>query len=342
MAITSKEVPGSSPKFLSKSRSLDVDCIAYDLEDSVAPAQKATARLNIRHLLEQPRPSGIREQAVRINSVESGLALDDLTEVLQSPNLDTLVVPKVQSASDLHFIQDVIRHHRPSSSPSPTPRSSDDDDNSPRPLTILALIESARSLVSLSEICSSTAHLDGLIFAAEDFALDLSLTRTPSLSEFLYARSAIVTAARAHNLASTIDLVCTAYSNTQGRTTTTTPASTTTTTATEGVDANEILASECTAGKTLGFNGKQCIHPLQVATVQRTFSPSDDELTWATRVVIAGQKAATQGRGSWGLDGKMVDAPVVGKASAVVARAEACGLDVEAERKKWTGVVEPE
>lgn len=67
---------------LDKSRGLSVDCIAYDLEDSVTPGKKAEARLNIRRLLDQPRVEGIREQAVRINAVETGLALDDLTEVV--------------------------------------------------------------------------------------------------------------------------------------------------------------------------------------------------------------------------------------------------------------------
>jgi citrate lyase subunit beta-like protein len=78
-------VPGSSAKFIEKSRNLSVDCIAYDLEDSVAPGKKVEARKQLRHLFEQPRSKTIREQAVRINSVDSGLALDDLTEVVRSP-----------------------------------------------------------------------------------------------------------------------------------------------------------------------------------------------------------------------------------------------------------------
>ncbi len=77
-------VPGSSQKMLDKSRSLAVDCIAYDLEDSVTPGKKAEARSNIRKVLDQPRAAGIKDQAVRINSVESGLALDDLTEVVRN------------------------------------------------------------------------------------------------------------------------------------------------------------------------------------------------------------------------------------------------------------------
>jgi citrate lyase subunit beta-like protein len=75
-------VPGSSMKFLEKSRGLTVDCVAYDLEDSVTPSKKPEARQNLRQFLARERAPGIREQAVRINAVDSGLALDDLTEVV--------------------------------------------------------------------------------------------------------------------------------------------------------------------------------------------------------------------------------------------------------------------
>jgi citrate lyase subunit beta-like protein len=160
-------VPGSSQRFLDKSRTLNVDTVAYDLEDSVTPGKKAEARALVRKAIDQDIPSGIKERAVRINSVGSGLALADLEEVLKSPNLTTLVVPKVDSPSDLTFINDVIAHSR--------------SKEHTTPICILALIESAKSLSSLSEICRATPHLlSGLIFAAEDFALDMSITRTPS------------------------------------------------------------------------------------------------------------------------------------------------------------------
>ena len=68
---------------LEKSRGLIVDCVAYDLEDSVTPGKKAEARLNIRSFLAQTRPKGVKENAVRINAVETGLALEDLTEVVR-------------------------------------------------------------------------------------------------------------------------------------------------------------------------------------------------------------------------------------------------------------------
>lgn len=229
---------------------------------------------------------------------------------LKAPNVDAIVIPKVNSASDLHFVTDVIRHTHPSRHPT-TPSSSN---TGTPPIKLLALIESAKALSDLSSICKATPYLSGLIFAAEDFALDLSLTRTPSLTEFLYARSAIATACRAHNLPSTIDLVCTSYKGEAGMRT---------------------LEEECLGGKGLGFNGKQCIHPSQVEITQRAFAPDEKEVEWAVRVVIADEKADRQGRGAWTLDGKMIDVPVVGKAKAIVSKAKVCGFDVDQLRENW-------
>jgi citrate lyase subunit beta-like protein len=296
-------IPGSSQRFLDKSRTLTADCIAYDLEDSVTPGKKAEARSLVRKALDTTIPDGIKERAVRINSVGSGLALADLEEVVKSENLTTLVVPKVESASDLTFISDVLAHSRSKSLL-----------ESKGQISILALIESARSLTNLSEICRAAPHLlQGLIFAAEDFALDMSITRSRSLSEFLYARQQIATYARAHDLPSTIDLVATAYKS-------------------EGDD--EGLRRECEEGKGMGYNGKQCIHPSQVATVQSIYGPSDKEVEWAVRIVIAQKKAEEMGKGAWSLDGKMIDAPVEGKARRIVDWARAIGFDVQSLQEK--------
>lgn len=291
-------------RFLEKSRNLTADSIAYDLEDSVAPSRKPTSRQNILSILNRERSPSIREQAVRINSVTSGFCLDDLTTVLRGTHLDCLVVPKVDSPSDLHFVTDVLRHTLPARhSPSST-----------NPVKIVALVESARSITDLNAICQASPYLSGLTFAAEDFALDLSITRTPSLQEFTYARSAIVTAARAFNIPSALDLVSTTF---------------------RGEEGKRALAEESENGKRFGFNGKQCIHPDQVGTVQSVFSPSEQEVEWAVRIVIADGKADAQGRGAWTLDGKMIDVPVVGKAKAIVAKAEVCGIDVAALQEKF-------
>ncbi|KAH9840480.1 citrate lyase beta subunit [Teratosphaeria destructans] len=298
-------VPGSSMRFLEKSRGIQaLDSVAYDLEDSVTPTKKPEGRRNILEILNRDRVPGIREQAVRINSVGSGFALDDLTEILQGKHLDCIVVPKVDAPSDLHFVTDVLKQELPERHAK----------GSKNPVKIVALVESAKSVMDLDKICKASPYLSGLTFAAEDFALDLSIIRTPDLHEFTYARSAIVTAARAHDLPSTLDLVSTTF---------------------RGEEGQKFLRRESENGKRFGFNGKQCIHPDQVGTVQEVFSPSPEEAEWAVRCLIADAKADAQGRGAWTLDGKMIDVPVVGKARAIVAKAEVCGIDVKGLREKF-------
>ena len=199
-------------------------------------------------------------------------------------------MPKVSSAADLKFVIDAVQ----------------------KPVKVLALIESALAIQNLASICASP-HLSGLIFAAEDFALDLSLTRTPSLREFLYARSAVVTAGVAAKIPSLIDLVHTQYGDAKA------------------------LQEESLDGKRLGFNGKQVIHPSQIEPVQEVFSPSREEITWATKIVIIAEKAEVTGKGAWGLDGKMIDAPVIAKAHAIIERAKRCGNDIAKVRQAWKG-----
>lgn len=309
---------------LTKSLGLTSDNVTYDLEDSVTPHEKPNARQALaKHLSAlssspSSRPKGIGEIAARINAVSTPYALEDLQTLGKEPGLDAIVVPKVNTASDLTFVADVLRHVAPQR------YSQEGGPQAQQPVKLLALIESAEAVLNLGSICrAGTAPgvgLSGLIFAAEDFSLDLSLTRTPSLKEFLYARSAIATHARAFGLPSTIDLVCTTF---------------------RGDEGVRRLREECADGKGMGFNGKQCIHPSQVEVVQGAFAPSDGEVEWSVRVVVAdekaskGDRAGEAGRGAWTLDGKMIDAPVVGRAKAVVARAERCGFDVDGMRERW-------
>ncbi|EXL67969.1 citrate lyase subunit beta-like protein [Fusarium oxysporum f. sp. conglutinans race 2 54008] len=193
---------------LLKSLGIKSDNMTYDLEDSVIPSMKESARTHLKtHLDGMDRnPAFMSEVAVRVNAVSTTFALEDIRMLASSPRLNAIVVPKVESAADLTFVTEALRHVAPERQ---AIGSSD-------PIKIIALIESARAVMNLSSICRASPYLDGLAFAAEDFALDLSITRTPSLKEFLYARSAIVTAARAYDVASVIDLVCTSYHGDKG------------------------------------------------------------------------------------------------------------------------------
>lgn len=205
---------------------------------------------------------------------------------------------------------DVIRHVTPQAdeSPSSPPR---------QPLQIIALVESALGLSNIHSICR-TGHvlgLSGLAFAAEDFAADLSLSHLPDRRELLFARSSLVTAARAHSIPSIVDMVSTSVrSDSQGKTD---------------------LFNDCVEGRALGFNGKQCIHPSQVSIVQERFSPSDLELEWAVRIEAGDVKSRKEGKGAWKLDGKMVDVPVVKKAERLLQRAVDCGISLESLRNKY-------
>ncbi|KAI0483083.1 beta subunit of citrate lyase [Xylariaceae sp. FL0804] len=301
-------VPASSPRMLEKSLGLRCDTVAYDLEDSVTPDRKADARRALgAHLGNlHTRPPSVREVAVRINAPSTPYAISDARMAARLPAVDAVVVPKVNSAADLDLVAQVLD----------AGEREREREGEQQPVRLLALIESARAVVDLRAICAAGGgRLSGLVFAAEDFALDLSLTRTPALTEFLYARSAVATQARAAGLESTIDLVCTAYRGDEGR---------------------ARLEEECRNGRGLGFNGKQCIHPTQLEAVHRLFSPAEAEVEWAVRVLAADAKAAAGGRGAWTLDGHMVDAPVVGRARALVEKARLCDhLDVAGLEEKW-------
>lgn len=329
-------VPASRTKFLEAALGRPTDNITLDLEDSVVPSAKDLARERLNKFLKTvpPRPaadSGARrpELAVRINDVSTRwFAKDILTAIKGSDIVDTIVVPKVNRPEDLHVVQQVIEHHAPwRLTSSKNPRAPEKEPAPPR-IKILALIESARAIMDLRSIVNayslhnergatedpSRPKLAGLIFAAEDFALDMGITRSKGLSEMLYARSAVVTAAKAAKLESAIDLVCTSYGIER--------------------DGVKILKEECDNGRAMGFTGKQCIHPSQLETVNQKFRPSQEALEWAARVVIGNERAEENGLGAWNLDGSMIDRPVSEKAKWTLKFAESCGMDVAAVMEK--------
>lgn len=195
--------------------------MTYDLEDSVTEDLKPRARTALkRHLAALPgQRTAFGEVAVRINALTTRHAVDDLEAVVALPAVDAIVIPKVQTAAEIFLVEDVIRHVAPD-----------------RTVKLLALIESAKAIVNLPSICAASPRLKGLIFAAEDYSLDLSLARTTDMTEMLYARSAVVTAARAFEMESAIDVVFTKFRE---------------------PDAEKSFLAECQNGKRLGFNGKR-------------------------------------------------------------------------------------
>jgi citrate lyase subunit beta-like protein len=270
-------MPGDDLKKIKKGISLGVDSVIMDLEDGVALNRKAEARSTIAAAL-RDLDFGRCERLVRINPIGSGLEKDDLRAILPLKP-DGIVVPKVDRAEQVTWVGQQIGE---------------------RNIRLLALIESAQSVLNLKEIAAADPHLDALIFGSEDFAGSLGATRTRRGEEILYARSAIVLHAAAFSLQA-IDTLVTDFSD-------------------------EVrLIEDAQLGAQLGFAGKLAIHPRQVDPIQAAFTPTAEQIAEARRIVQAHDEQQAQGAGAFALDGKMIDMPIVKAAQQVLAKARAAG-----------------
>jgi citrate lyase beta subunit len=279
-------MPGDDRHKIEKASGLGVDCICMDIEDGVAANRKEEARVTIREALEN-LDFGESERLVRINPVGSRLEGDDLAAILPG-RPDGIVIPKVQSAGAIREISSRLAQVEHENG-WPAGR-----------IVLLALIETARGIVNLKEISNSDPRLQALIFGAEDLAGDIGAIRTRAGWEIFYARSAVAIHAAAYHLQA-IDMVF--------------------------MDLNDIeeLIKEAQEGARMAYSGKQAIHPRQVAPVQEAFSPAEEAIAQALRVVEAAKVHQSEGRGAFALDGKMIDAPVVKEAEWILARARAIG-----------------
>lgn len=279
-------MPGDDMHKIQKATTLGVDCICMDIEDGVALNRKAEARSTIVQAL-KTLDFGRSERLVRVNPVGSGLIEEDLNAVLPAQP-DGLVLPKVANAEQILWVSWKLDQIEAANS---WPDGS---------IILLALIETAKGVVNLREIAGSTARLQGLIFGAEDLAGDIGAVRTREGWEIFYARSAVVTHAAAFGLQA-LDMVF--------------------------MDLRDIAAlrEECQQAARMAYTGKQAIHPNQIGPIQEAFTPSEEAIAHAQRVVEAAAQNQRQGTGAFTLDGKMVDAPVVRAAEWVLERARAAG-----------------
>lgn len=279
-------MPGDEIRKITKATTLGVDCICMDIEDGVALNRKADARATIVEAL-GTLDFGRAERLVRINPIGSGLEEDDLRAVLPA-RPDGLVLPKVGDAESVRQIDRLLTE---------TEREHGWQEGQ---MVLLALIETARGVVNLKEIVQSSPRLQALIFGAEDLAGDIGAVRTREGWEIFYARSAVVTHAAAYGLQA-LDMVY--------------------------MDLQDIasLRKESMEAARMAYTGKQAIHPNQIGPIQEAFSPSDEAIAHARRVVEAAAQNQAAGVGAFNLDGKMVDAPVVRAAERVLERAQAAG-----------------
>ena len=274
-------VPATRWKMAEKALASEADAVFLDLEDAVAPDSKAAARGDVVSALKELDWQG-RLRLYRANALDTPYFYRDLIEVVEEAgdSLDAVMIPKVNRPEDLHVASTLL---------SQLELAMDLDMGK---IKLEAQIESAEGLTNVGSIASATGRLEALHFGPGDFAASVSM---PQMSigvmdewdevypghRFHYAMQRIVVAARAAGLR-VLDGPVADYSDEEG------------------------LRRSCLIARSLGFDGKWCIHPAQIAVVNETFSPTDREVEWARKVVAAYEEANTTG--SVSVDGQMVDA----------------------------------
>lgn len=280
-------MPGDNWKMITKSVTIGVDSICMDMEDGTAITQKAEARATIARAL-QELDFGRSEKLARINSIGSGWEKDDIDAVLPY-RPDGIVIPKVESFEHVDWANRIIEAAELKYG---WPINS---------ISILIGVETAKGIMNLKEIAAHPRFaLRGIIFGGEDFAASIGATRTKEATELLYARQAVAVARAANDLQA-IDIVTIDYKDI------------------------EALRIESEFGARLGYSGKQIIHPAQVEPAQTAFTPNDEAIAHAKRIVETFEASQKEGKGAYSLDGKMIDMPLLKSAQKVLERARAAG-----------------
>lgn len=279
-------VPGDSERKFEKGASSGADALIFDLEDAVAPTMKDDARQLVSSLIEAGEE---RDWSflVRMNPLSSGRALADLAAVVR-PGLDGVVVPKVQAARDLIEISHYI---------SALEVRADMEPGSVK--LIVVATETASATLSLADYHAPVDRLVGLTWGAEDLAAEIGATRNKLPNDqwtmpFQIARTQALFAATAAGVAA-IDTLYADYKDTDG------------------------LAKSCQESRRDGFIGRIAIHPGQVETINREFTPSEDDVKLARRIVDAFD--ANPDAGTLGINGAMYDIPHLKAAKRTLAAA---------------------
>jgi citrate lyase subunit beta/citryl-CoA lyase len=282
-------VPGDSEKKLDKARGSGADALLIDLEDSISPERKETARtVTLAFLNDFGQATRRPRLFVRVNGLASGLIDDDLAVIEGRP--DGIVLPKAEGGAavthaDAKLTAREAMHGLPDGH-----------------VQILALAtETAKALFLAGTFAASSPRLIGLTWGAEDLSAELGAEANRDadgrfLDPYRLARSLCLAGAAAAEVQA-IDTVYIDFRNTVG------------------------LRRECEEARRDGFTGKMAIHPGQVEVINDVFTPTPDAVARAQKVVAA--FAAEPGAGVVGIDGVMYDRPHLAKARQLLARAEA-------------------
>ena len=291
-------VPGSSEKMMTKAAGLAVDHIFLDLEDAVAPAEKPSARGKIVEALNN-LDFGNSVRCVRINDIETPWAYKDIIEVVTGAgeNLDTIMIPKVKHAHEVKWV-DILIHQI------------EQDIGLKQRIGIELLIEEVEGIQNVDEIATATPRLEAMVFGMGDYSASQGVDVKEAMSSgdsvypgdiWHYQRQRVVIACRAAG----IDAVDGPFGNFRDP------------------DSYE---REATRAMVLGCVGKWAIHPAQVEIAQRVFSPTEEEVDRARKIVQAYDAAVARGEGAAQVDDAMIDAASVRLVQNTLDKANLYGL----------------
>lgn len=276
-------VPGNVPKFIDKAHERGADCILVDLEDSVTAAEKSTARAMLPETMRKVVRGGA-DVAVRINR-PMRLAIPDI-EAAVRPGLSALFITKTEGVQHLRLLDEAVSElERERGMPVGS-------------VGFSAMIEHPRALAELNDIAERAPRVIAMMLGGEDFALETG--SIPSDESLELPKRLVAFAAQAHGVAM-IGILGTV------------------------ADYSDPAAYKKSAerARRFGFSGGTCVHPGLVQALNEAFTPSADDVAYAKRLIAADEKAATEGRGSFTVDGKMIDIPVIDRARRLLARHDA-------------------
>jgi citrate lyase subunit beta/citryl-CoA lyase len=276
-------MPGSNARALDKAKTLPADGVILDLEDSVAPNVKETARQQVVDAV-KAGGFGTREVFVRINGVDTPWHADDLSAAAHAAP-DVILVPKVSRPDTLELIGrrmlDMGTNHK---------------------TRVWAMIETPLAIFNILEIAAaardSETRLAGFVMGTNDLAKETRARLVPGRTPMLAWLSMCVAAARIHGI-DILDGVYNDIANADG------------------------FAKECTQGVELGFDGKTLIHPSQIEPCNKAFSPSPADVAHARKMIAAFDLPENKGKGVVSIDGRMVERLHADMARRTVAIAEA-------------------
>ena len=272
-------IPGNNAAMIQQGGIYGADCVLLDLEDSISPAEKDSARILLKHAIPAVDFYGA-EVAVRVNHLGTPFGYDDFQEIVPIQP-DALRLPKIETAEEvlrviqlIEKIEDAyhLRHDK---------------------LTVEAMIETAIGVENALEIASASPRIAAIAIGGQDLAADMGITLGSSAGSLEYASQRIVMAAKAAH----IDVMDTVFID---------------------IDDEEGLRTAAVHARQIGFTGKAAINPRQIDIINEVFTPNDAEIADAIDIVAAFRQHQAAGIGVFALHGKMVDAPVVARAQRVL------------------------